>query len=143
MKIITKYQSTDGSEHRTQSDAEDRDKLCRVCANAMAPLGKIHKGVRDAKGWFQHDVLTVLSCKDSILEICREQGFDETWDCFRAKGRDCHPMSIIGRILGGIGGPLDESWRRFASIDEQGREHQQPYYAYTNGPLPEHTCLNP
>lgn len=141
MKPIIKYQATDGSEWNSPDDARSRDALCEKVNVAMKPLGRTPRAVEDGKGWLQHDLETVLKVKDAIIEICREQGMAKSFPVFSNPGRKIHPMSVVGRILDDHGGPLNEAWNRFCRIDEQGREHQQPYYAYTNGPLPEHVCV--
>jgi hypothetical protein len=141
VKAIIKYQAADGSEHASQELAEARDVLCLKVDNAMLALGSVPQGVSDGKGWFQHDLELVNQAKDAILEICRESGLHKNFPVFNHQGRECHAMSVIGRILDDIGGPLSDAWSRFARIDIQGREHQQPFFAYTNGPLPEHVEL--
>jgi hypothetical protein len=141
METITKYRAKDGSEWGRAHEATKRDKLCDKIEKAMLPLGEVPKDVRNGKGWLQHELETVFKAKDAILEICREEGYQKHFKQFESKGRDCHPLSIIGRILNDFGGPLDIAWRRFARIDLIGREHEQCYYAYTNGPLPEHYCV--
>jgi hypothetical protein len=141
MKTITKYQALDGSEYTDLNKAAARDALCLKVDAAMQPLGDVPQGVKDGKGWLQHDLETVLKAKDAILEICREEGYADSFPVFKNPGRECHPLSVIGRILGDNGGPLNKAWGRFGRIDAQGREHQQCFYAYTNGPLPEHVCV--
>lgn len=141
MKTITKYQSLDGSEWTFPNKAAARDALCLKVDAAMLPLGDVPQGVKDGKGWLQHDLETVNQAKDAIMEICRAEGFAEHFPAFKHPGRECHPLSVIGRILDDNGGPLNKAWGRFGCIDAQGREHQQPFYAYTNGPLPEHVCV--
>ena len=121
--------------------AGDRDALCAKVDAVMAPLGDVPQHVKDGKGWLQHNLETVNKAKDGILDLCRDAGLDDDFPAFRNKGRDCHPLSIIGRILNDRGGPLDKAWNRFCRIDTQGREHQQPFFAYTNGPLAEHVCV--
>lgn len=141
MRIITKYQSTDGSEWDDPAKASQRDALCSLVDAAMAPLGSVPKEVEDGKGWLQHDIEVVHQAMDDILEICRGEGYDKSFPVFKHRGRECHPRSVIGRILDDNGGPLARAWSRFNRIDEQGREHQQSYYAYTAGPRPEHVCV--
>ena len=141
MKTINKYQSTDGSEWNDHTKAIERDQLCARVDAAMFPLGEVPQGVKDGRGWLQHKLETVNKAKDAILKICRKEGFADNFKAFKSKGRECHPLSVIGRILNDNGGPLDVAWSRFARIDPEGREHQQCYFAYTNGPLPEHVCV--
>lgn len=141
MKTITKYQSVDGSEWDNMDSAVKRDELCARVKAAMQPLGKVPEDVEAGKGWLQHNVEVVNQAKDAILDICREEGFADSYPVFKNPGRECHPFCIVGRILDDNGGPLSEAWSRFGRIDPQGREHQQGYYAYSNGPLPEHVCV--
>jgi hypothetical protein len=145
MKTILKYRADDGSEHNTESAAQERDALCAAVDTAMSPLAIPHdlqEHIERGKGWFQHDLATVHACREAILQICRDRGFAEHYPAFNQHGRDVHPLSIIGRILSDSDGPLDVAWRRFCRIDQQGREHQQCYFAYTAGPSDEHVCLN-
>lgn len=141
MKAVTRYQCSDGSEWAKIGNAQDREALCERVKAAMLPLGEVPQGVLDGQGWLQHDLETVNQVKDRILDICREEKLHEHYKAFTHPGRDIHPVSIVGRILDDGGGPLSTAWNRFCRIDPQGREHQQPYYAYTSGPLPEHVCV--
>jgi hypothetical protein len=141
MKIITKYKANDGSEWTDINDALKRDELCDSVNEVMHPLGRVPKAVEDGKGWLQHDLETVLRAKDGIFQICREEGLNKNFQIFDNPGREVHPMSIAGRILDDIGGPLNYAWARFCRIDDKGREHQQCYYAYTAGPNPDHVCV--
>lgn len=141
MKTITKYQANDGTEWTDPNKAAERDALCGKVDAAMAPLGDTPQAVKDGEGWLQHDLETVNQAKDAILEICRAEGFAKSFPVFGHKGREIHPRSSISRILDDFGGPLCTAWNRFGRIDEQGREFDQCYYAYTNGPRPEHVCV--
>ena len=138
METITKYRANNGSEWADKAKAEERDALCFTVDEIMKPLGDIPQAVTDGKGWLQHNLETVLCAKDAILDVCRAKGFNKTFPAFNNKDRDCHAMSIIGRVLMDHDGPLSVAWNRFCKIDDKGREHQQPYFAYTKGPLLEH-----
>ena len=140
MKIITKYQAVDGSEWPSETKATQRDSLCSKVTAVMEPLGETHPGVKAGKGWFQHDPEVVLTARDGVLDICREEKLHEDYPVFMYPGRLCHPFSAVGRILSDIGGPLDQAWYRFMCIDEQGREHPQPYFVLT-GAASLHVCV--
>lgn len=122
METITKFKALDGSEWNSEEDCRKRDCLHLACELAMKPLGDVPKAV-------------------SSGEVCRAQGMADSFPVFLHPGRMIHPLSGVGRILDDYGGPLNKAWCRFCRIDEHGREHQQCYYAYTNGPLPEHVCV--
>ena len=141
MKTITKYQSIDGAEWTDPENAKSRDALCEKVDSAMLDLGNVPQAVKDGKGWLQHDLETVNRAKDAILEICRSEGYAKSFEVFKSKGRECQALSVIGRILDADGGPLNKAWDRFKRTDQMGREHQQCFYADTNGPLPEHSCV--
>jgi len=110
---IHKYKATDGSEWKSASEAIHRDRLHAACLEAMLPLGDVPEQVKKGKGWVQHDLEVVKQCKDQIIELCREEGFDKSWDTFKNRGRDIHLLSIVGRILDDHGGPLNTAWIRF------------------------------
>jgi len=140
MKTITKYQANDGSEWNSKAEAIERESLIARVAAVMAPLGEVPEAVKQGSGWVQHDIETVLTARDGIMDLCRSMGMFEGCKWRHDLGRDCHPLGIVGRILSEDNGPIGDAWGRFGTIDEQGREHQQPYYAI-NGPLPEHICI--
>lgn len=141
MEKITKYKTTDGTEFTELVKAEEHEQLLLQIDRVMAPLGDTPKEVKDGKGWVHHDLERVFDAREGILEICRARGYAKHYPAFNTHGKNTHPMSIIGRVLNDGGGPLDKAWGRFCRIDEQGREHQQPYYAYTGGPDASHVCI--
>ena len=141
MKTVTKYQTTDGREWKSRDEAKKHEDLCLQVEEAMKPLGDIPEEVSRGKGWIQHDLETVWQAREDILVICREQGYAEHYPAFNTPGREAHPLSVIGRVLNDNGGPLNSAWNRFMCIDPQGREHQQPYFAYGNGPDSDHVCV--
>lgn len=141
MRAILKFKANDGSEWDDEAAAIKRDKLVEKVDAAMKPLGKVPEAVEDGKGWLQHNLEVVYKAKDDILDICREQGLHEHYPVFNEQGRKCHALSVIGRILDDYHDPLSKAWSRFARIDEKGREHQQCYFAYTNGPAKDHVCV--
>jgi len=141
MNTITKFKADDGTEFNSVTDCAEYELLCAKVDKIMAPLGDVPKEVEAGEGWLQHDLETVNVAKDAILQLCRNEGFANSFDYFKARGRDCHPLSIIGRILSDNDGPLADAWGRFGRIDPSGREHQQCYFAYTNGPDKSHICV--
>ena len=138
METITKFVADDGSEHTTADSARERDNLVLAVNRIMDPLGSTPEAVERGKGWVQHDPEVVLRCRDGIFSLAKTEG---VLGDRQGPGRDYHPLSIVGRILDDGGGPLAYAWSRFCRIDEQGREHQQCYFAYTAGPAPEHTMI--
>lgn len=132
MKAITQYKTDDGTIYTTEAAALAHERLSAKIQKAMEPLkltAKTNNNVRDGKGWVQHRIETVIHCRDSILDLCCDEGFAKSFPVFKHRGAKVHPMSIIARILNDNGGPLDVVWNRFCRIDEKGREHQQAYYA--------------
>ena len=143
MNAITKYVAKDGSEWKTSEEATSRELLCSAVAHVMNILPTPPPGVEEGKGWYQHDLEDVNKAKDGIVEICVALGMDRNYPVFKYRGPDCHALSGVGRTLSEGPEPLAKAWNRFSRIDEQGREHQQCYFAYTSGPQSNHVCLNP
>jgi hypothetical protein len=140
MEAVTKYKANDGSLWDSESAATERDELIKEVNAAMAPLGERNEAMSDGKGWVQHQLETVLRAKDAIIGIVRARKVIPEDVLQGRAGRAIHPFSIVGRYLDDRGGPLNSAWSRFMSIDEMGREHQQPYFA-KNGPDREHYCI--
>ncbi len=140
MKQLIQFQADDGSIHQNPASALKRDRLFARVQGVMSWLGSTPKGVEDGNGWIHHDLATVNKVKDALFDICREEGFHENFKIFKEQGSTVHAHSIAGRILDDNGGPIARAWSRIGRIDEQGREHQQAYYAL-NMPRPEHFCV--
>jgi len=144
MKEIIKYVAEDGSEHATKEAAERRESLQELVNDAMSPLAlspELQQAVSDGKGWVHHKRATVVRCQDAILDLCDEFDIASNFAAFQERGPQVHPLSIIGRVLSEVVDPLSKAWGRFGRIDQEGREHQQQYFAYTAGPSADHVCL--
>jgi len=148
MKAITQFQSEDGKVFDSADKCGEHERLCIAVEQVMKPLEipkEQSKGVSDGIGWYQHDINAVYAAREGILALARPK-YAKSFPVFNTPGKDAHPLSVIGRILSDCTDwhdPIGNAWGRFAQIDEQGREHQQCYFAYTNGPEKEHVCLNP
>lgn len=141
MQTITKYKANDGSEWDDIQKALKRDNLLAAVNEVMAPLGDFPKQVIDGEGWLQHDPNIVTTAKQGILDLCKPD-FADSFPQFNHPAADVHPLSIIGRILDDChDDPRSRAWNRFCRIDVHGREHQQPYFAYTAGPTSKHICI--
>ena len=141
MKAITRYQAVDGTEFPTEHQCREYEQLRLLVAGVMSYLGTIPDEVKDGKGWLQHDPETVVRCRVGIIRLCRSMPQFDSFPVFRHEpAAEIHPNSSAGRILDDTGGPLSEAWYRFRCIDDQGREHQQPYFAI-NGPDDNHECI--
>ncbi len=141
MKTITKYKADDGTEWTEEAQAMRRDELVAKVAAVMEPLGTVPKRVSDGEGWLQHDPAIVIAAKQGILDLCKPD-FANSFPQFNEPAAKVHPLSIIGRILDDCpDDPRSRAWNRFCRIDPEGREHQQPFFAYTGGPAVEHVCV--
>lgn len=141
MKTITKYKANDGTEWNDEASALKRDNLVAQVDAVMAPLGTVPKRVTDGEGWLQHDPEVVIAAKQGILDLCKPD-FAKAFPQFNEPAEKVHPLSIIGRILDDApDDPRSRAWNRFCRIDPQGREHQQCYFAYTDGPAADHVCI--
>jgi len=154
MKIQSQtfYIAEDGDKFDSAEKCTAHENLVERIRKIMEPLkipDDAAEKVSNHAGHWQHDIETVYAAREDILSICREQqkvaGNENLYPAFKHHGREVHPLSVVGRILDDIGGPLNDAWRRFAMIDPAGREWQQCFYAYTAGEservgIP---CLNP
>ena len=138
MNKVTRYQTRDGLEFPTGEAAAEHEQLLDDVEEAMSPLGDTPQAVKDGEGWVQHDPETVLAARDTVLDLARKHG---VITYIHKSGRECHPLSIVGRILSDHGGPLARAWGRVARIDPDGREHQQSYFAYEGAPEHYHRCV--
>lgn len=148
MKLITQYKAEDGKIFDDADKCGEHERMCVKVAWVMKPLeipAEIAKQVQDGVGWYQHDLEAVHAVREAILALCRPK-YAKNFPVFNKHGSKTHPLCVIGRILSDSTDrydPLGNAWNRFSRIDEKGREHQQCYYAYTNGPEKKHVCLNP
>lgn len=127
MKTKIKYVADDGTEFDSDLQAARHENMCDLVAQALAPLGKRNKST---KGWVQHNPETVRQASRQFLRVCKTFNFV---DSFKT---EFHPRSSVGKIVSEGPVVLTLAWNRFASIDAQGREHNQPYFAI-NGPDPD------
>jgi len=144
MRTILKYIANDNSEWDTPEKAETRDFLIERVNGIMAPLfvsDAVQRNLEANKGYWQHDLDAVYAAREGIMQICRERGYEGHYPCFKHHGREVHPLSVVGRILSETDEPLARAWNRFMRIDDQGREWQQCYLAYTATPT-DAVCLN-
>ena len=138
METITRFKADDGAVFDTAEKCIEHENLTKFIQGIMLDLGKRNNS---SAGWVQHDPATVIRCRVAIIELCREMGMGKAYPVFNHEpASEIHPMSAVGRILDDTGGPTNAAWRRFSSIDEQGREHNQPYFAI-NGPDEDHACV--
>lgn len=140
MTTIQKYRARDGREFENHDKARNHEALLDAIDKVMLPLSPEPTGDQLRRGWVQHDLAKVIACKQGILDLAKLK-FGKSFKAFHAPAKDVHPLSIVGRVLSDSDSPLNKPWSRFCRIDEQGREHQQCYYAYTNGPEREHVCV--
>lgn len=145
MKIITKFKTNDGREFNSEVEAAKHEKLLANIERVMRPLTiprEIAERISNGEGWYQHKIEDVFAAREGILALARPL-YAQSYPVFNTPGKEAHPLSFIGRVLSdNPDDPLGDAWNRFMRIDERGREHQQPYYAYTAGPAANHKQLN-
>jgi hypothetical protein len=127
MKTITLYQATDGSNWPTEAEALKRDQLCADVDDAMGGLKPRPNGSHFDNGhsFVQQTSEAVMLAKRTLVRLClQETGHG----VFANPAEEIHPMSVAGRILSDVGGPLNTAWWRFACMDGQHREWGQPYF---------------
>lgn len=129
-ELIQKWRANDGSEWRTQEQAESRDRIYAAVSAAIAPLGEPPQGskqYRQLRGTVVQQVRLALFeiarplIVDSIKTQIERNGYTEEWIALNAD-----PVWFC-RIL--EGGPLEKGYSRLCFIDKQYRMWQQPYFA--------------
>lgn len=132
MNEITQYKADDGSIWAKSEDAAKRDAEHAKMETVMRPLGARYDDPRNCDyqngdGYVQHDPDTVRRVKTALIELSRPllpTGWAE---------RQTKPLVEIGadwfnRFIDDSG-PVSRAWSRLNTIDGQGREWGQPYYA--------------
>jgi hypothetical protein len=131
MKTVTYYVAKDGSEHKTEAGAKERDALIRRVRAAMEPLGKQqrdpHCRFSNGGGYVPHSKEAIGKARAALIVISREVLAWYFRDS-KVNPEEAH-ASWFCRIIDGSCGPLDMAWSRLARIDELGREWGQMYYA--------------
>lgn len=135
MEAITKYRSIDGSEWNTADKAIERDRLCEKVNAAMRPLQKF---TVEHHNFVQHKPDVVTKARVAIVRLAAIELPD--FKIFaHVPPAEVHPLSLAGRILDDVGGPLRTAWFRFMCIDDLGREWEQSYYV--KHPPEDATCI--
>lgn len=138
MKAVTMFRADDGSIHQDESKAAERDAIIKEVATAMRPLGgrpesgPVYDAHRRGDGFIQHDPQIVRVVKRALIHAGRgplgwwydgqKKDHGKTLDDLM----DAHP-SWFGRMLDGVCPPLERAWGRMWTIDDLGREWDQPY----------------
>jgi hypothetical protein len=144
MKSLTIYTAEDGSRFDKEADCLMYESLCARVKLALAPLGREHD-IASITYW-QHDPADVRQAWAAFIGICREEFGDSLEWLHTKKPEEIHPASYIGRLLSEDGRKcLSHAGYRFHTIDPEGREFDQPFWAYHRGDrsLSEHRRLNP
>jgi hypothetical protein len=124
MKKATYYLAKDGSEHKTEAGAKERDSLNRRIDAAMKPLGRQprdpHCRWGNGGGYIPHSQEAIAKTRAALIGISRGV---LAWYFKDYKGNieNVH-ASWFCRIIDGSCAPLDHAWHRLARIDEFGRE---------------------
>ena len=133
MRIVTRYQSDDGSEWKTEVEARRRDLLCAECMTAQTLL-RDPPGSRG--GYVQQLRESVRAYKAALIDIARRHGvygLDKVTDPDQV-----HNQGMVGRFIEDSGlTPLSRAWYRVMCVDAEGREWEQPYYAMNPGTGPD------
>lgn len=134
MKAITKYVADDGVEFIDEAKCREHDALIVEVAEVMRPLGERYKhgdtcDYENGAGYVQHTTAAVADVRGRLLHIA-QRFTDHKWiRQTLEKGSDAH-ASWAGAAIGeSCPLPLREAWWRISTMDKQGREWGQPYYA--------------
>lgn len=145
MKLITKYQAEDGTEFDNEEDCLQYESIIRIAKSIEVNLPErpVNDGCSfsNGEGYLQHDTEKLWQAKVQILNTFKDYS-DHHWIEESLADRSVHP-SYVSRILGERRElkPLNDIWRRFCNIDEDGREWGQGYFA-ANPHKGKQVCLN-
>ena len=131
---IQKFQAFDGALFDDAEKCEAYEAEVAAVRDMMAPLGE-RPDLLDypVVQYRQHDPAVVRACRGRLVDYLRAGPLKWFFDTERywqgIKSEDIPATSFVGRVAGDCGGPSCDAFRRFATIDEQGREWGQPYFA--------------
>lgn len=128
MRQITRYQAKDGSEWQRESDAIDRDNLCRVVDEAIGGFSRT-EGIPHGQ-WVQRSKDELYAVRRRLWAIVLKIHGDDYPKWRQANPDDVEPMSGVGRVLDDSGGPLAKAWSMLARFNfDNCREYDQPFFA--------------
>lgn len=134
-KKIEKYVATDGSEHLTDSSADERDALISKLDSIMSKLKPRPDSCSFSNGnlgYIQQNFKTCNEVAESLFDLCREHlsGSFQTWvDAVDKEGAFKFRRSMLCRLIDECcPQPISVRWNRLGCIDDQCREWGQWYY---------------
>lgn len=141
MKEITLYQARDGHRFDKRSDCANHEWLLDKIDALSVLLPAIPEGCDflNGKGYLQHNPEKLEKYRLGLLDLI-EKKIDHSW-VKQTRDKKAHP-SYLARLLDESASPLGNAWNRLLTIDKQGREWGQPYYA-ENPTQGQQFCLNP
>lgn len=135
MRTIIKYQADDGTEWAEAEAAHQRDRLIADVREATAGILKPRPETGSFRGYIKQDPARVLQYKAALLRLAQREIPDYVMNEHVADPSSVSNNSILVRILdeGGTTRPIAQAWWRLQTIDDEGREWEQPYYAINPG----------
>lgn len=121
MKVLTRYQATDGSEWDDIEKCQQRDAL-----DAEIRALEERLGPRVLDGRQAVNTKTVAEVKAAVVAIAHRLWPKEA--VFQKDAASIHPMSFAVRFLDDNGGPVRRIWNRFMCTNGDW-EYDQPYFA--------------
>jgi len=144
MKTQTISVADDGSRFDTEAACIEYEALCRKVREAISPLGP-ELEITSMSYW-QHNPEDVKQAWENFYDICKtELGGSIKW-LHQKSAHEVHPASYLGRVLSESGKKcLSDAGYRFHTIDTEGREFDQPFWAYyrEGRTLDNHTRITP
>ena len=128
-QVVTQYKAKDGSIWSTLEEAEYREKLIDECNAIEQIIGKRPK--LKYEDFHKHDLASFYSFRSTLILLTRKY-LGKDWDVrWNDQIDHIHPCGVIARILDDYAtlSPISRLWNRWASIDREGVEWQQPFYA--------------
>ncbi len=131
MKEVLKYESKDGNFFDSSEDCKNYEGLISKVAEIMGRLKPRpdNCSFSNGEGSVEQGKTLTRECMNDILELCRGYIKDETLNSCLAC-TDLNPRGNIGRLINENCPPsIASAWYRFMSINSEGFEKGQPYFA--------------
>lgn len=131
MKIVNKYESTDGLTFESAESCMKHEEGLFACAKIMIDLPERPDDINfsNGEGYVQHDIELALTVRNELLSLAKTHYDHRAFDEVKEYGLEARG-SIVGRLIDdACPSCIKDAWYRFMCIDNNGREWGQPYYA--------------
>lgn len=125
---VTQYTCSDGQKFLSRSSAEQYESEYQ---QVLPILNRIPNTSLRHGTYVTHDLESLKQIKRDLwpLVLMKVNAAENYMTWLGWNPDDVHPLSIVGRVMDDMGGPISVAWRRLAVFCfEIGREFDQPYF---------------